>query len=57
MINQLANKTKSMSELIKSNESQKLYEEMCVAVLMVDDFDSCASLLEQIITKNYQLRY
>ncbi len=57
MINQLSNKTKIMSELIKNNESQKSYEEMCVAVLMVDDFDSCASLLEQISNRNYQLRY
>ncbi len=57
MLNQLSNKTKSINSLIKGNDSLKSYQEMSVAVLMVDDFNNEAVLLEKILGENYQLRY
>ncbi len=46
-----------MSSLIKGNDTQKSYEEMSVAVLMVDDFIGKTALLDEILNQNYQLRY
>ncbi len=42
--------------LIKGNDSLKSYQEMSVAVLMVDDFNHEAVLIEKILGKNYQPR-
>lgn len=57
MINQLAYKTNSMKSLIKGNDSLKSYEEMAVAVLIVEDLNEKIILLEEILNKKYQLRY
>ncbi len=57
MINQLAYKTQSMKNLIKGNDTNLSYEEMSVAVLIVEDLNDKTTVLEEILNKNYQFRY
>ena len=57
MINQLAYKAKAIKELIKGNDTLKSQNELSVALLMVDDFENHAAMIEQIINKNRQFIY
>ena len=57
IINQLSHKAKNISKLITGNDTQKSYNEMIVAVLTVDELENKTTLLEEILTGNYQLRY
>lgn len=38
---------------MKDNDTQKSYEEMAIALLTVDDFESVPAMLERIIPKKY----
>lgn len=57
MINQLAYKAKVIKGLIKGNDTLKSNNEMVVALFMVDDFESLATIIEQTINQNIQFRY
>ncbi len=57
IINQLSYKSSTISKLIKSNDTRVSWEEMVLAVLMVDDLGKQTDLLEQSLNENYQLRY
>jgi len=57
MINQLAYKAKVIKELIKGNDTLKSNNEMTVALLMVNDFECLATIIEQTINQKNQFRY
>ena len=57
IINQLSYKSRTISKLIKSNDTRKSWEEMVLAVLLVDDLRKQTGLLEQNLNENCQLRY
>lgn len=57
IINQLACKAKNISKLINGNDTQKSYDEMIIAVLMIDNFENEISLSGDILIANYQFRY
>jgi len=57
IINQLSYKSNTINKLIKGNDTRESWEEMVIAVLMVDDFEKQTGLIGQTLNKNYQLRY
>ena len=57
MINQLASKSNTINKIIKANDTWKSWEEMVIAILIVDDLGKEKKIIEQIINENYQLRY
>jgi len=57
IINQLSYKSSTINKLIKGNDTWKSWEEMVIAVLLVDDLTKQTGLLEHVLNKNYQLRY
>jgi hypothetical protein len=57
IINQLSYKSTTMNQLIKGNDTWASWEEMVLAVLMVDDLETQTNLTAQILNNNYQLRY
>lgn len=56
-INQLSYKSNTINKLIKGNDTWTSWEEMLVAVLMVDNLENQSDFIEKILNKNYQLRY
>lgn len=57
IINQLSYKSKVTGKLIKDNDTWASWEEMVIAVMMVDDFETQGCLIGQILNGNHQLRY
>ena len=57
IINQLSYKSSTINKLIKGNDTWTSWEEMVIAVLMVDNLENQSDFIEEILNKNYQLRY
>ncbi len=57
IINQLSYKSSTINKLIKGNDTWTSWEEMLIAVLMVDNLENQTNLMEEMFNKNYQLRY
>ena len=57
LINQLAYKTKKLSQLIKGNDTLKSHEETTVSILLVDDFTQNKEVIENILDNKIQFRY
>lgn len=57
IINQLSYKSSTIKKIVKGNDTWASWEEMVVAVLMVDNLRGQSNFTEEILNKNYQLRY
>ena len=57
IINQLSYKSSTISKIIKGNDTWVSWEEMVIAILLIDDLRGQTALVEQTLDKNQQLRY
>ena len=57
IINQLSSKSNAICKLIKSNGTWISWQEMLIAILIVDDLVNETNIIAQIINENHQLRY
>jgi len=57
IINQLSYKSNTIKKLIKGNDTWTSWEEMVIAILIVDNLGKETNIIQQIINENYQLRY